>query len=220
MDANSVISDFIADAEDEAEAINYLTKVIFDNSPFNVHPVNQVRWIHIDQVEPNDYNPNKVAKIEMQLLYTSIDHDGYTQPVVTIYDPDRKKYIIVDGFHRYFVMKANQNIYDTTGGYLPVVVIEKDINDRMASTIRHNRARGKHHIGGMANMVFNMLDNGWQDEDICNELGMEPEELLRLKHITGFSKLFADMEYKKAWVTKNQLEIRRKREIDSSKIGL
>ena len=107
MDANSVISDFIADAEDEAEAINYLTKVIFDNSPFNVHPVNQVRWIHIDQVEPNDYNPNKVAKIEMQLLYTSIDHDGYTQPVVTIYDPDRKKYIIVDGFHRKLFKNSN-----------------------------------------------------------------------------------------------------------------
>jgi len=90
-------------------------------------------------------------------------------------------------------------------GYLPVVVLDKPINDRMASTVRHNRARGKHSIAGMSNLVFEMLDNGWNDEDICNELGMEAEELLRLKHITGFSKLFADAEYHKSWMTKNQL---------------
>jgi hypothetical protein len=88
---------------------------------------------------------------------------------------------------------------------LPIVVINKDINDRMASTVRHNRARGKHSIAGMSSMVFKMLDNGWADEAICNELGMEPEELLKLKHITGFSKLFADTEYKKSWKTKRQI---------------
>ena len=94
-------------------------------------------------------------------------------------------------------------------GRLPIVVIEKDINDRMASTVRHNRARGKHSINGMSSMVFEMLENGWEDADICNELGMESEELIRLKHITGFSKLFKDVEYKKSWETKNQLLIKK-----------
>lgn len=146
----------------------------------------------------------------MQLLYISIKADGYTQPIVTIHDTKRDKYIIVDGFHRYFVCKNNKDIAESTEGKVPIVVIDKDINDRMASTIRHNRARGKHCVTGMANIVFKMLDNGWSDADICNELGMEPEELLRLKHITGFSKLFENQEYSKAWETKNQILLRQK----------
>jgi hypothetical protein len=173
------------------------------------HPISNVKWIPIDQVQPNDYNPNAVAHKEMSLLYTSIAHDGYTQPIVTIYDPEQDKYVIVDGFHRYYVMKSHQDIYDSTDGFLPCVVIDKDINDRMASTVRHNRARGKHSVSGMSSMVFKMLDNGWSDESICNELGMEPEELLRLKHITGFSKLFENHEYRKAWKTRNQIRIER-----------
>jgi len=172
------------------------------------HPVSNVIWVPIDKVQANDYNPNKVAKIEMGLLYVSIKHDGYTQPVVTIYDRKKDKYVIVDGFHRYMVMKVNKDIYDSTGGLLPIVIIEKDMNERMASTIRHNRARGKHTIQGMSRLVFKMLDGGWKDEDICNELGMEAEELLRLKHITGFSKLFKDVKYKKAWETKRQIKLR------------
>ena len=173
-------------------------------------PVNQTRWVDIDKVEANDYNPNAVAKVEMSLLYTSIKHDGYTQPVVTIYDEEKDKYVIVDGFHRYFVCKSNKDILERNHGKLPIVVIEKDINDRMASTVRHNRARGKHSIDGMSNMVFKMLDNGWKDEDICNHLGMQPDELLRLKHITGFSKLFEDAEYSKAWTTKSQILLQKK----------
>ncbi|MCP4261532.1 MAG: ParB-like nuclease domain-containing protein [Planctomycetes bacterium] len=172
------------------------------------HPINSVQWVPIDKVSPNDYNPNSVASTEMRLLYTSIEHDGYTQPIVTIYDKDQDKFIIVDGFHRYYVMKTNKDIYDSTGGKLPIVVIDKAINDRMASTIRHNRARGKHAITGMSSMVFSLLDNGWGDAEICNELGMEPEEILRLKHITGFSKLFKDAEYKKAWESKQQIKLR------------
>lgn len=159
-------------------------------------------------VSPNDYNPNSVARVEMKLLYTSILHDGYTQPVVTIWDNLREKYIIVDGFHRYFTAKTNPDILARNHGLLPIVVIQADINDRMASTVRHNRARGKHSISGMANMVFSMLDNGWEDAEICNELGMESEELVRLKHITGFSKLFSDTGYKRAWVTKQQAKIK------------
>jgi len=175
-------------------------------------PVYNVLNIPIDKIEPNDYNPNSVAKKEMTLLYTSIKHDGYTQPIVTIYDQERDKYIVVDGFHRYFVMKSFKDIWEARKGVLPVVVIESDINDRMASTIRHNRARGKHSIDGMSSMVFKMLDNGWKDENICNELGLEVEELLRLKHVTGFSKLFEDVEYKKAWETKRQIQIRKEYE--------
>ena len=171
------------------------------------HPVSNVQWVDIEKVQANDYNPNSVAPKELRLLHTSIKHDGYTQPVVTVFDEKLKKYVIVDGFHRYFVMRSNKDIRESTDGKLPIVVIDKSINDRMASTVRHNRARGKHSVDGMANMVFEMLDNGWPDHEICNELGMEPEELLRLKHITGFSKLFEDVDYKKSWITRSQIKI-------------
>lgn len=174
-------------------------------SPLKSQPINNVRWVHFDEVEANDYNPNSVAAREMSLLYTSIKHDGYTQPVVTIYDETRKKYTIVDGFHRYTTLRRNKDLQDRTGGLLPIVVLDKELNDRMASTVRHNRARGKHSIGGMGSMVFEMLDNGWEDDQICEELGMEADELIRLKHITGFSKLFEDAEYQKAWQTKRML---------------
>ena len=173
------------------------------------HPINDVQWVDVSLVEPNDYNPNSVAGSEMKLLYTSIKHDGYTQPIVTIYDEERKKYVIVDGFHRYFICKNNADINESTGGKVPIVVIKKDINERMASTVRHNRARGAHSVSGMSNMVFSMLDNGWGDAEVCNHLGMEADELLRLKQITGFSRLFADTEYNKAWVTKHQIRIKK-----------
>ena len=172
--------------------------------------------VSMEELVANDYNPNSVAGREMALLYTSIKQDGYTQPIVTVWDEKRDKYVIVDGFHRYFVGKNNKDILESTGGRLPVVVLDKTINDRMASTIRHNRARGSHSVDGMSSMVFAMLDNGWKDEDICNHLGMEADELLRLKHVTGFSKLFEDAEYNKAWTTKNQLLIK-KRELEKSK---
>ena len=189
------------------EAIkDYMHKI----SPLRSQPVNNVRWVNINDVQANDYNPNSVASQEMHLLYTSISHDGYTQPVVTIYDEAIAKYVIIDGFHRYFTCKNNPDILERNNGMLPVVVLEKDINDRMASTVRHNRARGKHSVGGMSNMVFSMLDNGWDDADICNHLGMSADELLRLKHITGFSKLFANAEYNKAWTTKHQILLKKK----------
>lgn len=175
-------------------------------------PVNDVLWVPLEKVHANDYNPNSVARAEMQLLYHSIKHDGYTQPVVTVYDETGDRFVIVDGFHRFFVAKSYPDIREMIGGLLPVVVLDKGINDRMAATVRHNRARGKHSVEGMSSMVFSMLDNGWTDAAICNELGMEAEELLRLKHITGFSKLFEDVEYKKAWVTKRQIMIKARRE--------
>lgn len=179
-------------------------------------PIDQIRLVDINEVSPNDYNPNSVASTELKLLYTSIKHDGYTQPIVTIKDEETGKYVIVDGFHRYFTMKNNKDIFDINNGLLPIVVLNSDINDRMASTVRHNRARGKHSVTGMSNMVFSMLENGWDDVDICNELGMEPEELLKLKHITGFSKLFKDAEYSKAWETKKMILLRKNGEVSSN----
>lgn len=179
-------------------------------SPLKEQPTDLVLWVPIEEVSPNDYNPNSVAKIEMNLLYTSILHDGYTQPIVTVKDEQTDLYVIVDGFHRYFTAYSNKDILERNFGTVPIVVLEKDINDRMASTIRHNRARGKHSVTGMSSMVFEMLQNGWSDEEICNELGMQPEEILKLKHITGFSKLFQDTEYKRAWETANQIRLRAK----------
>lgn len=171
-------------------------------------PVDRVRWVPIEQVCPNDYNPNAVAVIEMKLLHTSIKADGYTQPVVTIWNPERQLYEIVDGFHRYTTMKRNKDIREACHGLLPIVVIEKPINDRMASTVRHNRARGKHSIAGMSSMVFEMLHQGWTEAMIATELGMEAEEIVRLKHLTGFSKLFGEVEYRKAWEAKSQIQAR------------
>jgi ParB-like chromosome segregation protein Spo0J len=175
-----------------------------------------VKWVPLERVRANDYNPNQVAAVELQLLYVSIKADGYTQPVVTIRDGegDDAKWIIVDGFHRWRVMLEREDIRESTGGLLPIVEIDKPLNDRMASTVRHNRARGKHGITSMAQLVFGMLDGGWSDERICSELGMSTDELLRLKHVTGFSKLFENTEYHQAWETRRQVEIRREYKAD------
>lgn len=198
----------IKNSDNPIAAIEEIKALLHSLSPLKDQPINLVRWVPIEMVQANDYNPNSVATIEMKLLYTSINHDGYTQPVVTIWDESIQKYVIVDGFHRYSTMRQNKDIREKNLGLLPIVVIDKEINDRMASTVRHNRARGKHSISGMSSMVFSMLENGWKDSEICNELGMEPEELLRLKHLTGFSKLFENTEYKKAWETKAQIKYR------------
>ena len=205
MNIKKLIQQKFNDADDKIEYIEGLRDFLYSISPLNTQPVDRVRWVDINKVQANDYNPNSVATIEMKLLHTSIKHDGYTQPVVTIYDKTIDKYVIIDGFHRYLTCKTHDDVQEANHGRLPIVVIDKDINDRMASTVRHNRARGKHSINGMSNIVFEMLDNGWEDHLICEELGMEAEELLRLKHITGFSKLFSDAEYKKAWESKKQL---------------
>lgn len=201
---------YLAQAGDRQGALNAVRELLHRRSPTASHPVDRVIWVPLEDVEPNDYNPNAVAREEMKLLLHSIEQDGYTQPVVTILDAERQKYVIVDGFHRYYVAYSTPAVQQMTGGRLPIVVLDKGINDRMASTVRHNRARGVHSVQGMASMVFKMLDGGMEDAAICNELGMEPEELLRLKHITGFSKLFANREYNRAWVSRNQVDVRRR----------
>lgn len=209
------LATYIREAENPIAALNSLREILHELSPVKAMPVDFVQWIPLEQVEPNDYNPNSVAKIEMGLLMKSILADGYTQPVVTIFDEAKQKYVIIDGFHRYFSMKTSSQIQALTGGLLPVVVLKKSLAERMASTVRHNRARGKHSVAGMANLVFQMLDKGMSDSAICNELGMEAEELIRLKHITGFSKLFSNIDYNRAWVTRSQIEIRLKYEAET-----
>jgi ParB-like chromosome segregation protein Spo0J len=178
-----------------------------ENSPdFSHNPVSHVRWVPLEKVHANDYNPNAVAAMELELLYISIKHDGYTQPVVCAHDPEADRYEIVDGFHRYTVMKRHRDLYELNHGHLPVVVIDKPINDRMASTIRHNRARGKHAIAGMSQLVVDLLRNGWSDRRVCEELGLEKEELIRLKHITGYAKFFEGGKYSPAVMSDQQIE--------------
>jgi ParB-like chromosome segregation protein Spo0J len=172
------------------------------------NPIAEVLWVPIEKVFANDYNPNSVALMEMKLLYVSIKHDGYTQPAVTIYDAERDRFVIVDGFHRYSVMKRYPDMLARNHGLLPIVVIDKGVNDRMASTIRHNRARGKHSIDGMSALVVEMLSNGWSDRRVCEELGLEKQELIRLKHITGYAKFFAGGDYSPAMETNRQIEER------------
>lgn len=157
-------------------------------------PVYNVIAVPIEKIEANDYNPNHVAKREMDLLYQSIKCDGYTMPIVCFYDAERDKYVIVDGFHRYTIMLRYKNIRERENGMLPVSVIEKDIKDRMASTIRHNRARGKHEVELQAALV-GMLKAGWDELKIMKELGMTLEEVQRLIGLKGIASEIQGVPY-------------------------
>jgi ParB-like chromosome segregation protein Spo0J len=162
-------------------------------------PVYNVIAVSVEKIQANAYNPNSVASPEMKLLYESILNDGYTMPIVCYYLADIDKYEIVDGFHRYTIINKHKDIYEREGGKLPVVVIEKDISNRMASTIRHNRARGSHSVDLMSNIVAELLEMGKSDKWIAKHLGMDADELLRLKQITGLASLFKDKEFSKSW---------------------
>ena len=162
-------------------------------------PVYNVLRVHIDSVTCNDYNPNAVAPPEMALLETSIWEDGYTMPIVTYHDKENSRYIIVDGFHRYSTMKNSQRIYEREEGHLPIVVIDKELGDRMASTIRHNRARGSHNIELMSTIVSELVEMGKGDRWIAKNVGMSMDELLRMKQITGLASLFANRDFSASW---------------------
>ena len=162
-------------------------------------PVYGVVAVPIEKIEPNTYNPNAVAPPELRLLYDSIKEDGYTMPVVCYYDRERDKYILVDGFHRYRIMLDYPDIYKREGGMLPVSVIDKPLDHRMASTIRHNRARGSHDVDLMSNIVKELHELGRSDAWISRHLGMDRDEILRLKQITGLAALFRDVEFGRAW---------------------
>lgn len=157
-------------------------------------PCLDVKLVPIDQVVSNDYNPNKVATPEMKLLKLSIQLDGVTMPIVTYYDQDQDIYIVVDGFHRYTILKDHLK-----SDVVPVVVIDKPLDERMGSTIRHNRARGTHQIRSMSDIVLELSKDGWTDDNICKKLGMELDEVIRLKQITGLREAFANHQFSKSW---------------------
>lgn len=164
-----------------------------------ISPVYNVLRVPLEKIKANSYNPNSVAPPEMQLLETSIWEDGYTQPVVCYFDSAEDLYIVVDGFHRYRICKESKRVNERENGTLPIVVIDKEIGDRMASTIRHNRARGSHNIELMSSIVAELVEIGKGDAWICKHIGMSPDELLRLKQITGLAALFIDQEFSKSW---------------------
>ena len=163
-------------------------------------PVYNIKRVPIEKIQANSYNPNSVAPPEMKLLYQSIKEDGYTMPIVCYYLEDQDKYEIVDGYHRYTTMVLHKDIYDREEGCLPVSVIDKPISDRMASTIRHNRARGSHSIELMTNIVAELVEAGMSDAWILKNIGMDADELLRLKQISGLAALFKDKEFSKSFV--------------------
>ena len=158
-------------------------------------PVYNIKAVPIEKIQANSYNPNHVATPEMELLYQSIKSDGYTMPIVCYYLENVDKYEIVDGFHRYTTMMRHKDIYDRENGMMPVSIIDKPISERMASTIRHNRARGSHDIGLMTNIVTELVESGCSDKWILKNLGMEADELLRLKQFSGLASLFKHNDY-------------------------
>jgi ParB-like chromosome segregation protein Spo0J len=162
-------------------------------------PVYNVLRVPIDKIQANDYNPNSVAPPEMELLETSIWEDGYTMPVVCFRDEENDKYIVVDGFHRYTVLKNSKRVFEREQGMLPISVIDKELGDRMASTIRHNRARGSHNLELMSTIVSELVEMGKGDAWICKHVGMSPDELLRMKQITGLAALFQNKDFSDSW---------------------
>ncbi len=181
-------------------ALNEVRQVLHEVSPFRYEPVDCVRWVPAATVSANDYNPNSVAPPEMRLLEHSIEANGYTQPIVT-WQRDAA-HEVVDGFHRHRVGKESKAVGKRVNGYLPVVAINadrEDRNDRIAATIRHNRARGKHKVEAMSDIVVELKRRNWSDEKIAKELGMDPDEVLRLTQITGLAELFANQSFSKAW---------------------
>ena len=163
-------------------------------------PAYNVIAVPVEKIKANTYNPNAVAPPEMKLLYESIKEDGYTMPIVCYYAKVEDLYVIVDGFHRYRIIKEHQDIYEREKGMLPVSVIEKPLDQRMASTIRHNRARGNHDVDLRSKIVKELHELGRSDEWISKHLGMDKDEILRLKQITGLAALFKDVKFGKAWV--------------------
>jgi hypothetical protein len=196
------------DVDETIAIINELRAFIHEYSPMKNEPCDYIRWVKLERVSPNDYNPNSTAGKEMNLLYISIKEDGVTMPVVTI--GDREDFTIIDGFHRYFTCKNMEDLKQRMSGYLPITVLNKTLEERIAATVRHNRARGSHSVQGMSNLVFKMLQEGVNDEEICRKLGLDATELVKLKHITGYSKLYEDAEFGKSWTTDYQIKVKKK----------
>ncbi len=187
--------------DEKVEAINKIKIQLHEISPFNTEPTDCVIWVKNETVKANDYNPNSVAPPEMELLRLSIANDGYTQPIVSMSNSDGTIEVI-DGFHRNRVGRECEEIQSRVHGYLPVVTMRNDNtgkNDRIAATIRHNRARGKHKVDSMSDIVVDLKKRNWTDNRICKELGMDPDEVLRLCQVSGLVELFQDQDFTKSW---------------------
>jgi ParB-like chromosome segregation protein Spo0J len=192
----------VLDIEQKIEILNTVKVFMHKISPMKSEPVDCVLWVKNDTVHANDYNPNSVAPPEMELLRLSISSDGYTQPIVSMLEENGETREVIDGFHRNRVGKECEEIQSRIHGYLPVVTINEDrtkINDRVASTIRHNRARGKHKIDAMSDIVIDLKKRNWSDSKIAKNLGMDADEVLRLCQIGGLVELFSDKDFSKAW---------------------
>lgn len=186
--------------EDKVDMLNKIRAKLHDVSPFKDEPVDLVLWVENTAIAANDYNPNTVAPPEMRLLERSISEDGYTQPIVSF--PREDDYEVVDGFHRHRVGKESKKIRDRVHGYLPITQIRgdrADLKHRMASTVRHNRARGVHGVVPMADMVATLIKRGWTDTEVAKELGMDADEVLRFKQNLGLPELFKDHEFSSSW---------------------
>jgi hypothetical protein len=196
--------------DEKVNALNEIKESLHIISPFQSEPVDFIKWVKVDDVVANDYNPNAVAPPEMELLRHSIHHDGYTQPVVTWMSDEKDSREVIDGFHRSRVCREFQDVNDRVHGYLPVVTILSDNtgkNDRVASTIRHNRARGKHKVDSMSDIVVDLRKRNWTDTKICKELGMDPDEVLRLCQVSGLIELFTDQDFTKSWEIDSKVDI-------------
>lgn len=207
IEIKNAISELLnCDIDTKINLINDLRNHIHEVSPFKNEPVDFVKWVKSENVIANDYNPNKVAPPEMTLLEISITNDGYTQPVVTF--PNGDKIEVVDGFHRTRVSKESKVVRERVLGYTPTVIIRKDQtdkNDRIASTIRHNRARGKHQIDAMSEIILELKNRNWKNERIARELGMDEDEILRLCQITGLQDIFKDDDFNKSWESSDSI---------------
>ena len=196
---------------DQVGALNAMRAIICEFSPFKGEPIDYIEWAPAETVTANDYNPNSVAPPEMELLRLSVMADGYTQPIVT--NREDKQFVVVDGFHRTRVGKECSDVTERVKGYLPVVQIRTDRidrGDRIASTIRHNRARGKHRVDAMSDIVLELKRRNWSDDKVGRELGMDPDEVLRLAQISGLAEAFADRDFSQSW----EAEIDRSEETD------
>ena len=186
--------------DDQVEWINAIKEKLHSAGPFSAEPVDFVRWVRSDDISANDYNPNSVAPPEMELLRISIQSDGYTQPIVA--NKEEGAFVVVDGFHRNRVGKECKEINARLHNYLPVVQIrdsQSDKGNRIAATIRHNRARGKHQVEAMSDIVLDLRRRNWSEKKIGKELGMDPDEVLRLTQISGLAEMFADKDFSEAW---------------------
>lgn len=203
------------DIESKIAFINELKELLHRKSPFSEEPVDCVIWVKAENVQANDYNPNSVAPPEMKLLQLSIESDGYTQPVVAW---DRDTHLeVVDGFHRTRVAKECEPVRNRVHGYIPVAVVKNDRtdrNDRIASTIRHNRARGKHAVSSMSDIVVELKRRNWSDTKIAKELGMDSDEVLRLSQISGLAEMFSDRAFTEAWEAEDPLNVEPEIDVD------